>query len=289
MKIALIQQHATENVQNNRERGVEAFQRAVESGARLIAFAELAFLPFLPQRPATPESAALAEPIPGPTTEMFQELARRNEAVVVLNLFETDGKDTFDSSPVIDTDGSLLGTTRMVHIMEGMGFYEKGYYAPGDARAFVYQTRVGRVGVAICYDRHFPEYMRNLGLNEAEVVIIPQAGAMDEWPPGLFQAEVQVAAFQNGYFAALVNRTGREESLHFSGESFVADPSGRIIAQAPQDGDAILYAECDWSEISQSPAKRYFIPDRRPDIYKSFRLDKDAGVHSSEQKGWDKR
>jgi beta-ureidopropionase len=229
VKIALIQQHATKDARLNLQRGIEAFHRAAEKGAKLVAFSELAFLPFLPQIPVSPESIDFAETIPGPTTEKFSELARKYAVVVVLNLFERKDKNTYDSSPVIDVDGALLGTTRMIHIMDGMGFHEKGYYSPGDQRDFVYQTKIGRVGVAICYDRHFPEYMRVLGLKGAEIVIIPQAGAVGEWPEGIFQAEIQVAAFQNGYYAALVNRVGKEERLHFSGESFVVDPEGQRI------------------------------------------------------------
>jgi N-carbamoylputrescine amidase len=164
----------------------------------------------------------------------------------------------------------------MVHIMDGMGFHEKGYYTPGNVYTFVHQTRIGRVGVAICYDRHFPEYMRYLGLQGAEIVVIPQAGALGEWPEGLFQAEIQVAAFQNGYYAALVNRVGKEELLHFSGESFVVSPEGKILAQSPQDQDFILIADCDLSTIVRSPAKRFFIPDRRPDFYTKFRSDKQS-------------
>jgi predicted amidohydrolase len=274
MKIALVQQHATKDPEDNRERGIEAFRRAVDGGANLVAFAELAFLPFLPQSPATPQSTEYAESLTGPTVKIFQKLASKLETVVVLNLFETDGKNTYDSSPVIDADGSLLGTTRMVHIMDGMGFHEKGYYTPGNMDICVFPTRFGRIGIAICYDRHFPEYMRHLGLQGAEIVIIPQAGAMGEWPEGLFQAEVQVAAFQNGYYAALANRTGKEDSLHFSGESFIVDPEGKIISQAPLDQDYILYADCDLGRIPQSPAKRFFLPDRRPHFYKTFGLDK---------------
>lgn len=275
MKIALVQQRATRDPKENLSRGISAFIRAADAGAELIAYAELAFLPFLPQVPAKPNHISYAETVPGPTTEKFQELAGKHGVVVVLNLFETDGKNTFDSSPVIDADGTLLGTIRMAHIMDGMGFHEKGYYTPGDSSTFVHQTRAGRVGIAICYDRHFPEYMRNLGLEDAEIVLIPQAGAMGEWPAGLFQAEVQVAAFQNGYYAALVNRTGREELLHFSGESFVVDPEGKIVAQAPADRDFILIADCDLAKIASSPARRYFLPDRRPDFYKTFGLDKE--------------
>lgn len=272
MKIALVQQHATENFEDNLKRGVQAFVTAAKEGAELVAFAELAFLPFLPQVRATPEALSRAEPIPGPTTEKFSALARKHGVVIVLNLFESSEGKTYDASPVIDADGRLLGVTRMVHIMDGLGFYEKGYYTPGDSQDFVYETKVGRVGVAICYDRHFPEYMRALGLKEAEIVIVPQAGAVGEWPEGIFEAELQVAAFQNGYYAALVNRVGKEDILHFSGESFVVDPEGRVIARAPEGKDFILYAHCDFSKISHTPARRFFLRDRRPDFYHSFKL-----------------
>jgi N-carbamoylputrescine amidase len=270
MKIALIQQHASKDSDDNLRRGIEAFHRAVSEKADIVAFAELAFLPFLPQVPASPDSQAYAEPIPGPTTELFSSLAKKHEIVVVLNLFEIDGVNTYDSSPVIDANGNILGITRMTHIMDGLGFHEKGYYTPGDKEDFVFDTKAGRIGVAICYDRHFPEYMRFLALKGAEIVIIPQAGALGEWPKGVFEAELQIASFQNGYFSALVNRVGKEDKLHFSGESFVADPYGKIIAQAPQGEDAILYADCDLDEIQRCPAKKFFFPDRRPDLYKKF-------------------
>ncbi len=272
MKIALIQQHVTKDYEENLKRGIDSFLQAASSGAKLVAFAELAFSPFLPQIPAVPESLAKAEPIPGPTTEQFSKLAKKYGVVVVLNLFEREGERTFDASPVIDADGKLLGVTRMVHIMEGPGFHEKGYYSPGNNINFVYETKVGRVGIAICYDRHFPEYMRCLGLKGAEIVIIPQAGAAGEWTEGIFEAELQVAAFQNGYYAALVNRVGKEDIVHFAGESFVVDPHGRIIAQAPKGKDYILYADCDFEQIPQSHAKKHFLQDRRPDFYHVFDL-----------------
>jgi N-carbamoylputrescine amidase len=272
MKISLIQQHATKDYEENIKRGAESFRRAAAAGAKLIAFAELAFTPFYPQIPATPESLAKAEPIPGPTTEKFSALAKEFGVVTVLNIFEREGGATYDSSPVFDADGKLLGVTRMVHIMEAPGFHERGYYAPGNNDNFVYETRIGRVGVAICYDRHFPEYMRGLGLKGAEIVVVPQAGAVAEWTEGIFEAEIQVAAFQNGYYAALVNRAGKEDVIDFAGESFVADPYGRIIARAPKKKDFILYADCDFELISQSPAKKHFLQDRRPEFYHFFDL-----------------
>jgi len=276
MKIALVQQHAKKDLNDNLRRGVKAFEEAARKGAKLVAYAELAFSPFWPQFPSKPEFKYFAQSIPGPITEEFSALAKKYEVVAVLNLFEKDGSETFDSSPVIDADGKLLGVTRMVHIMESPGFHEKGYYSPGNYLNFVYNTCAGRIGIAICYDRHFPEYMRALGLQGAELVIVPQAGAVNEWPNGIFESELQIASFQNGYFAALVNRIGREEIIHFSGESFVTDPWGRVIARAPKAREYILCAECDFSLIDSSPARMHFLKDRRPEFYSSLNLaDKD--------------
>jgi len=272
MKIALIQQHALPDPGDNLERGVKAFQTAAENGAELIAYAELGLMWFLPQKPAGKDFLEHAETIPGPTTNTFSDLARRFGVVTILNLFERDGDRAFDASPVIDADGGLLGVTRMAHVMDGKGFYEKGYYTPGDNARFVYDTAVGRVGVAICYDRHFPEYMRNLALEGADLVIIPQAGALGEWTPGLFEAEIQIAAFQNGYYAALVNRVGKEDTLHFAGESFVVDPDGGLVAQAKQGVDQILYADIEMKKCEESTARRYFLPDRRPDYYRRLSI-----------------
>jgi N-carbamoylputrescine amidase len=267
LRIALVQQHAAGDPAENRERGRRAFLEAAKAGADLVAFAELAFTRFYPQVPAGSGIAALAEPIPGPTTDLFSALAKETRAAAVLNLFERDGERTYDSSPVIDADGSLLGVVRMVHIMEGPLFHERGYYAPGDRMECVFRTAAGRVGVAICYDRHFPEYMRGLRLAGAELVVVPQAGAVGEWTEGIFEAELQVAAFQNGYHAALVNRVGREDKLEFAGESFVVDPDGRVIARAPRGRDHILYADCDLARNAGSHAARHFLEDRRPSVY----------------------
>lgn len=270
LTIALIQQHATEDKENNLRRVVDAFEEAAKQGAKLIAFAELGLTYFYPQYPSKGDNKNLAESIPGRTTEIFSNLAKSWQSVVILNLFEKAGNETFDSSPVIDADGSLLGMTRMVHIFEAPCFHEQGYYTPGDGKQLVYDTSVGKIGVAICYDRHFPEYMRALGLQGAELVVVPQAGAVGEWPPGLFEAEMQVAGFQNGYFTALCNRVGKEDCVTFEGKSFVTAPDGRIIAQAPALQDHILICEIDLDEVKQSHARQHFIPDRRPGVYSEW-------------------
>lgn len=248
-------------------RGLAAVDDAAASGASVAVFAELAFERFYPQQPADGDPHRLAETVPGPMTDAFAERARRHGLVIVLNLYERDGRHAYDCSPVIDADGRLLGRTRMIHITEYACFHEQGYYTPGDTGAPVYDTRAGRIGVAICYDRHYPEYMRALAVAGAELVVVPQAGAVGEWPEGLYEAEMQVAAFQNGYYTALCNRVGEEECLTFSGESFVCAPDGRVIARAPAGADAILYAELDRAQPERSHARRLFLRDRRPDLY----------------------
>ncbi|MFQ5824781.1 MAG: nitrilase-related carbon-nitrogen hydrolase [bacterium] len=270
LKLALIQQYATPDKTDNRHRGVAAFEKAAKQGAQIIAFPELSFTYFYPQHPVCGDILKLAEQIPGPTTELFSELAQKWQAVVVLNVFERDRNLTFDSTPVIDADGTLLGVTRMVHIYEGPCFHEKGYYTPGGGNKLVYETVVGKIGVAICYDRHFPEYMRALALMGAELVVVPQAGAVGEWSPGLFEAELQVAGFQNGYFVALCNRVGKEDCVTFEGKSFVIAPDGRILAQAPAGKDSILITEIDLDEVRSSHARRSFLSDRRPEIYSAW-------------------
>ncbi len=205
MKIALVQQHATPDKQQNVARGLAALREAADHGAQLVCFAELAFERFYPQQPAGAAAHDLAEPVPGPITADFQRAAEECGVVVVLNLYERDGGAAYDCSPVVDADGSLLGRTRMVHITDYAWFHEQGYYTPGDTGVPVYDTKFGRIGVAICYDRHYPEYMRKLALDGADLVVVPQAGGVDEWPEGLYEAEMQVAAFQNGYFVALCN------------------------------------------------------------------------------------
>ncbi len=267
MRIALIQQRASNDRADNLRRGLAAAGTAAQQGAKLICFAELAFEPFYPQDEARGDVAQLAETIPGPVTEAFSDLARNHGVVIVLNLFERDGAATYDTSPVIGADGALLGRTRMVHITDYACFHEKGYYTPGDLGIPVFDTPAGRIGVAICYDRHYPEYMRALALAGAQIVVVPQAGAVGEWPEGLYEAEMRVAAFQNGYFTALCNRVGPERRLEFAGESFVCDPEGRVIARAGTGTDEILYCDLDLDAIEQSHARRLFMRDRRPDVY----------------------
>ena len=271
MNIALVQHAAASSTDAAVERGVRAVRQAAESGADLVVFPELSFTPFYPRIPDTDRDQSaldLAEPVPGPTTEALADAAATHDVVVVFNLMERDGDQTFDTSPVLDADGSLLGRTRMMHITEYEHFHEQGYYAPGDTGAPVYDTAAGRIGVAICYDRHYPEYLRALALQDADLVVVPQAGTVGEWPDGMYEAELRVAALQHGFFAALANRTGAEGNMQFAGRSFVTDPFGEVLAQAPST-ETLLHASVDLDRTAEAPARQLFLRHRRPDQYDS--------------------
>jgi N-carbamoylputrescine amidase len=271
LRIALAQLAAGPDRAANLARVLDAMGEAKRGGAGLIAFPEVVLDRFFPQNPDDRGALKLAEPVPGPTSDRIAGRARELGLVTVFNLYELDDQGRrFDSSPVFDADGRLLGITRMVHITDYEGFHEQAYYHPGDRGVPVYDTRVGKVGVAICYDRHYPEVMRALGVAGAELVVIPQAGTVGEWPEGLYEAEVRTAAFQNGYFTALANRVGREGKLHFSGESFVVDPEGRVLARGKSREEDLVLADLDLTACRTATARRLFWKHRRPDLYRGW-------------------
>lgn len=267
IRLALIQQEAGPDREENLTRALASMRRARDAGARMAVFSELATSRFFPQFPRDAAWFGTAEPIPGPAADRVAAAAAETGLVTVFNMYEVDARGRrFDASPVFDADGRLLGVTRMAHIADFEGFHEQGYYTPAESGAAVYETKVGRVGVAICYDRHYPEYMRRLGLLGAQIVAIPQAGCLGEWPEGLYEAEVRTAAFQNGYFVGLCNRVGREEGLTFAGESFVCDPEGVILARGASLAEDLVLADLDLSACARSTARRLFWRDRRPEI-----------------------
>ena len=268
IRLALAQLSAGLDRDVNLKRVLHAMDQAKAENAAVIAFPELAIDRFFPQHEHDSSAEMCAESIPGPTADAVAAKARELSLVTVFNMYEQDEQGRkFDSSPVFDSDGTCLGVTRMVHICDYACFHERAYYHAGDRGAPVYRTSAGAIGVAICYDRHFPEYMRALGVAGAELVVIPQAGALDEWPEGLYEAEVRTAAFQNGYFAALCNRVGQEEKLTFAGESFVVDPKGQVVSRGKRLEDDLLITDIDLHECAASPARTLFWRDRRPDLY----------------------
>ena len=215
-----------------------------------------------------------AEAIPdGPTTRIMQEYARKHAMVIVVPLYEREMRGVFyNSAAVIDADGTYLGKYRKQHIPQVSGFWEKFFFRPGNGGYPIFQTKYCKVGVYICYDRHFPEGARCLGLNGAEIVFNPSAtvAGVSEY---LWKIEQPAHAVANGYYVGAINRVGTEPPWNigeFYGQSYFVNPRGQIVAQASRDKDEVVVADLDFSLIDEVRQAWQFYRDRRPDAYKEL-------------------
>jgi beta-ureidopropionase len=258
------------------DKHVEMIAQAAHRGAQVVCLQELFCGPyFCAEQDA--KWRDLAEPIPdGPTVQLMSEIAHQHRMVLVVPLAEEDITGVqYNSAAVIDADGSYLGTYRKVHLPHGPpGFWEKFFFKPGDRGYPVFETRFGRIGVYLCYDRHFPEGARALGLNGAEIVFNPSAGIAG---PGeaLWKIELPAHAVMNQYFVAGVNRAGTEAPWRigeFFGTSYVCNPRGQIVAEGKRAEDDVVLAEVDLDEIREVRHAMPFLRDRRPDTYDDLLL-----------------
>ena len=266
-RVALAQVAASEDRGANLDRALQLIAEAARQGAALVCFPEMGFDRFFPQHRADPRFFDLAETVPGPTVARLQAAAREAGIAVVPNIFERAAPgEYYDCSPVIDTDGSLLGRTRMVHIAEAPLFNEKFYYRPGPGEFSVFASRAGRLGVAICYDRHYPEQLRILALRGCEILLVPLAAiSREQW--AMFEMEMQVASFQNQFYSVVVNRAGREGGMEFVGRSFVTDPFGTVIARAADGAPDLLLVDLDLEQIDRARRVIPHLRDRRAELY----------------------
>jgi beta-ureidopropionase len=211
-----------------------------------------------------------AEPIPGPTTELFQELAAKHKMVMIVPLYEQARRGFYyNTAAVIDADGTYMGKYRKQHIPQTSGFWEKYFFTPGDGGYPVFDTAYAKVGVYICYDRHFPEGWRALGLNGAEIVFNPSAtvAGLSQY---LWKLEQPAAAVANTYFVGAINRVGTEKPWDlgkFYGSSYFVNPRGEFLAEASEDQDELVVADLDLSQIDEVRKVWQFYRDRRPDAY----------------------
>lgn len=274
-KIASAQVSATDSREENIRNAFVLMERARGEGASLICFPEMAFDPFFPRVRADKWYFALAESIPGPMVERFQEKARELELVTVINMYEHAGPgEYYDTSPVIGADGMLLGISRMMHIAELPNYNEKFYYWEGNTGFPVFNAGVAKVGIAICYDRHFPEQMRALTLGGAEVILVPTATSTPAFGE-VWEIEMQATSVANQVFIAVANRVGVEGEIDFFGRSFVTNPMGEVVARAEEGKEALLIAELDLDLIEQARQVLPFLRDRRPEAYGAL-----SDVHS---------
>jgi len=277
---------ATPDPDKNLQRAIDRLHQAAAKGAQIICLPELFQTQYFCQR----EDAALfdlAEPIPGPATTRLAEAAKLLHIVLIGSLFEKRAPGVYHNTAVmIDADGSLRGIYRKMHIPDDPLYYEKYYFTPGDLGFKAFDTNVGRVGTLVCWDQWYPEGARLTALQGAQVLFYPTAigwhpAEKEQWGVAqhdAWQTIQRAHAIANGVYVAVVNRVGFEEGdirgnkapgkgLEFWGGSFVADPFGRVIAQASHDKEEILIADVDLKALEDIRRNWPFLRDRRIDSY----------------------
>jgi N-carbamoylputrescine amidase len=282
VKVGLIQAACSAEPERNLQKTLAAAESAADQGAQIICTQEL----FRSQYFCQTEDHAwfqLAEPVPGPSTDAFQALARKRQVVVIVSLFEKRAPGLYhNTAAVVDADGSLLGIYRKMHIPDDPLYYEKFYFTPGDLGFRAWQTRYAKIGVLICWDQWYPEAARLTALQGAEMLFYPTAIG---WHPAEKEAQgaqqhsawetVQRGhAIANGCYVAVPNRVGREklsgEGIEFWGQSFVAGTSGEILARASATEDETLIVPLDLGKVDVTRTHWPFLRDRRIDAYEGL-------------------
>src|SRR5438093_7137664 len=272
IRAALVQTTWTGDKESMIKAHEEYARQAATQGAKVICFQELFYGPYFCQ---VQDSAyyAYAESIPGPTTERFQALAAELGLVMVLPVYEEEQPGVYyNTAAVIDADGTYLGKHRKNHIPQVKGFWEKFYFKPGNLGYPVFDTAVGRIGVYICYERHFPEGWRALGLAGARIVFNPSATSrgLSEY---LWRLEQPAAAVANEYYVGTINRVGVEPlgDNDFYGQSYFVDPRGQLVGEAASDTEEeLIVRDLDMDRLTEVRDLWQFYRDRRPDSYDSI-------------------
>ncbi|ERI06943.1 nitrilase-related carbon-nitrogen hydrolase [Aneurinibacillus aneurinilyticus] len=272
--------HGNEPVKVHKEKAIAKhmvlIEEAIAKGAQIICLQEIFYGPYFCAE-QTVKWYEAAEPIPdGPTTQRFQEVARKNNVVIVLPIYEKAAEGVYyNTAAVIDADGTYLGKYRKKHIPHvaagegGTGFWEKYYFKPGNEDYPVFDTKYAKVGVYICYDRHFPEGARLLGLNGAEIVFNPSAtvAGTSEY---LWKLEQPAHAVANGFYVAAINRVGFEAPWNmgeFYGQSYLVNPRGEFVSMGSRDKDEVIIGIMDRNVIHSVRDQWQFYRDRRPETY----------------------
>ncbi|BET66868.1 carbon-nitrogen hydrolase [Opitutales bacterium ASA1] len=280
VKLGLLQHACVADPAANLEKTLALAARAADAGAQIICTQELFRSQYFCQN-EDHANFALAETIPGPSTEAFQKLAKERGVVFVASLFEKRASGLYhNTAVVIDADGSLLGVYRKMHIPDDPLFYEKFYFTPGDTGFRAWQTKFGRIGVLVCWDQWYPEGARLTALQGAEILFYPTAigwhpsekSEYGERQHGAWETIQRSHGVANGCYVAAVNRIGLEtpiggDGLEFWGQSFVSGTSGEILAKASVDAEEVLVVPVDLQKVDTTRTHWPFLRDRRIDAY----------------------
>jgi N-carbamoylputrescine amidase len=261
----------------NIEKHLAMIADAAKQGVQILCMQEVFTTPYFCAEQQVRWYEAVEKIPDGPTTKLMQEQAKKHNMVIIVPIYEEEITGIYyNTAAVIDADGTYLGKYRKNHIPHvNPGFWEKFYFRPGNLGYPTFDTAYARIGIYICYDRHFPEGARALGLNGAEIVFNPSAtvAGLSEY---LWKLEQPAHAVANGYFVGAINRVGHEQPWdigEFYGQSYFCDPRGQIIAQAPRDQDALVVADLNLDLIREVRNTWQFFRDRRPDSYSQLVAD----------------
>ncbi|MBI1290897.1 acyltransferase [bacterium] len=274
-RVGLLQHACTNDPKQNLEKVCQLVRQAAAQGAQIICTQEL-FRSLYFCQVQSPEIFDLAETIPGPSTDALQALARELGVVIVGSLFEKRAPGLYHNTAVIiDADGELLGIYRKMHIPDDPLYFEKYYFTPGDTGFKAWQTRFGRIGVLVCWDQWYPEGARLTALDGAEILFYPTAIGWHEHERETF-GEAQHDAWEtiqrahaiaNGVYVCGINRIGQEGTVTFFGQSYIADPFGRLLYRATHDQEEVIVRDLDLSTIEETRRNWPFLRDRRIDAY----------------------
>jgi N-carbamoylputrescine amidase len=269
--IAPVEMPIDEIKKQNIENQLEYVQQAAEQGVQMLCFQEIFTTPYFCAEQQTRWYEAVERVPDGATVTLMQEVAKEHGMVMIVPVYEEEQAGIYyNTAAVIDADGKYLGKYRKTHIPHvAPGFWEKFYFRPGNLGYPCFDTAFARIGVYICYDRHFPEGARCLGLNGAEIVFNPSAtvAGLSEY---LWKLEQPAHAVANGYFVGAINRVGTEAPWNigeFYGQSYFCDPRGQIIAEGSRDKTELVVADLDFDKIREVRNTWQFFRDRRPDLY----------------------
>jgi N-carbamoylputrescine amidase len=245
----------------NLAKALAYLERAADEGAHLVLFPESQLSPYFPQFPNR-DASRYRVGLEDPLVEQLRQACRARRILATANLYLAEATGNYSATVMIGRSGEILGVSRKMHITCVPSFYEQHYFAPSGEGFHVYDTSIGRIGVVICYDRHYPESIRSCALRSAELILIPTANTTAETME-MFDWEVRVAAFQNNVYLAMCNRVGIEDAMSFAGQSLVVDPDGEVVARVGSE-EQLLMAEIDLGRVQASRRERPYLALRNP-------------------------
>lgn len=264
MKLALAQMKMSSNIEENYQKSIQLIKKAADNGADLICFPEIQLTPFFPKyEKLDPDHYAIS--IDDPYIKEICKQCSLNHIYAAPNFYIKMDNRYYDMSLLIDDHGEIIGKQKMVHITRCEYFYEQDYYHPSEEGFQIFDSKFGKIGIVVCFDRHYPESIRTEVLRGADLIIIPTANTTFE-SSELFQWEIKIQAFQNSVNIAMCNRVGKEDMITFSGESIIADYNGDTIVLG-KNNETLLYGDVNLKQAFKTREQMPYFKLRRKELY----------------------